>query len=420
MVSLNRTLTLTAQVIVQQLRIEFPNTQGEQLSAALTLPAQPEPRGYVLFAHCFTCGKNIFAASRISKALTAHGFAVLRFDFTGLGNSEGDFANTNFSSNVEDLLAAADYLRTSYSAPVLMVGHSLGGAAVLAAAEFVPECRAVCTIGAPSTPAHLLQTLEKDTSATIPSYSLTVGQRSFPIQQQFVTDLTDAKVTEKLSQLKRALLVLHAPLDEVVSIDEASKIFQHAKHPKSFVSLDGADHLVSRPEDAEYVADVIAAWAKRYIPLASDKQRQTVATGHVLVGEANRKFLRQISTDDHAWVADEPKKVGGENLGPDPYEHLLAALGACTSMTIRMYANHKKIPLDDIDITLSHSREHSKDCDDCDEPSARLDVLSRSITLQGNLSDAQRTRLLEIADRCPVHKTLEGELRIRTQLSEPS
>jgi uncharacterized OsmC-like protein/alpha-beta hydrolase superfamily lysophospholipase len=410
----------STQVNVQQLRIEFPNTQGEQLSAALSLPAQPEPRGYVLFAHCFTCGKNIAAAARISRALTAHGFAVLRFDFTGLGNSEGDFANTNFSSNVADLLAAADFLRTSYRAPVLMIGHSLGGAAVLAAAEEVPECRAVCTIGAPATPAHLLQNLKEDPAAATPSYRLTVGQRSFPIQQQFVTDLTDAKVSDKLSRLKRALLVLHAPLDDIVSIDEASKIFQQAKHPKSFISLDGADHLVSRAEDAEYVADVISAWAKRYIPMRQDDQKEVVAKGKVLVGEANKKFLRQVATDDHAWVADEPKKAGGDNLGPDPYEHLLAALGTCTSMTIRMYANHKKIPLEDVDITLSHSREHNKDCEDCDEPTARLDVLSRSITLTGNLSDAERTRLLQIADRCPVHKTLEGDLQIRTELAEQS
>lgn len=420
MVPFQKVYKQSTQVNVQQLRIEFPNIQGEQLSAALSLPAQPEPRGYVLFAHCFTCGKNIAAASRISRALTAHGFAVLRFDFTGLGNSEGDFANTNFSSNVEDLLAAADFLRASYQAPVMMIGHSLGGAAVLAAAEKVPECKAVCTIGAPATPAHLLQNLENDPAAATPSYSLTVGQKTFPIQQQFVNDLTDAKVSDKLSRLKRALLVLHAPLDNVVSIDEAGKIFQQAKHPKSFVSLDGADHLVSRAEDVEYVADVISAWAKRYIPTSRDDQKEALAKGQVLVGEANKKFLRQVATDDHAWVADEPKKVGGDNLGPDPYEHLLAALGTCTSMTIRMYANHKKIPLEDVDITLSHSREHNQDCEDCDEQTARLDVLSRSIKLTGNLSDAERARLLQIADRCPVHKTLEGDLQIRTELSEQS
>ncbi|XOV83999.1 MAG: alpha/beta fold hydrolase [bacterium] len=405
---------------MQQLRMDFPNRKGERLSAALSLPAPTEPRGYVLFAHCFTCGKNIAAASRISRALTAHGFAVLRFDFTGLGNSEGDFASTNFSSNVEDLLAATDFLRTSYAAPVLLIGHSLGGAAVLAAAEQVPECQAVCTIGAPATPAHLLQKLEEDTSTTTPSYRLTVGQRSFPIQQQFVNDLTEAKVTDKLARLKRALLILHAPLDEVVSIDEASKIFQHARHPKSFISLDGADHLVSRPADAEYVADVISAWAKRYIPSSHPHKQTPVAAGQVEVSEANKKFLRQVSTDDHAWVADEPKEAGGDNLGPDPYEHLLAALGTCTSMTLRMYANHKKIPLDDVDITLHHSREHSRDCDECDEPGARIDVLSRSITLHGDLSEAQRKRLLEIADRCPVHKTLEGDIQIRTELSASS
>lgn len=402
---------------MQQIRIEFPNADGEALSAALAMPDRKTPMGFVLFAHCFTCGKNIAAASRISRALTAHGFAVLRFDFTGLGNSEGDFANTNFSSNVEDLLAAADFLRTSYSAPVLMIGHSLGGAAVLAAADRVPECRAICTIGAPATPAHLLQKLEPDNSANPATYTIVVGARSFPIKQQFVEDLSEDQVSEKLTRLKRALLVIHAPFDDVVSIDEAGKIFQQAKHPKSFVSLDGGDHLVSRSEDAEYVADVISAWVKRYIPAPVEADRRDVATGHVSVGEANKKFLRQVSSDDHAWVADEPKKVGGDNLGPDPYEHLLAALGTCTSMTIRMYANHKGIPLDDIDVTLDHSREHAADCEDCDAPAARLDVLSRTIRLQGDLTEQQRTRLLQIADRCPVHKTLKGDIDIRTLLA---
>jgi putative redox protein len=402
---------------MQQIRIEFPNADGEVLSAALAMPDRETPVGFVLFAHCFTCGKNIAAASRISRALTAHGFAVLRFDFTGLGNSEGDFANTNFSSNVEDLLAAADFLRSSYSAPVLMIGHSLGGAAVLAAADRVPECRAVCTIGAPATPGHLLQKLKPDSSANPSTYTIQVGERSFPIRQQFVEDLSEDQVSEKLTKLKRALLVIHAPLDNVVSIDEAGKIFQQAKHPKSFVSLDGGDHLVSRAEDAEYVADVISAWVKRYIPPPVQTDRKDVATGHILVGEANKKFLRQVSSDDHAWVADEPKKVGGDNLGPDPYEHLLAALGTCTSMTIRMYANHKGIPLDDIDVTLDHIREHATDCEDCDTPAARLDVLSRTIRLEGDLTEQQRTRLLQIADRCPVHKTLTGDIHIRTELA---
>lgn len=396
-------------------KVEFNNADGESLAAALTLPDHP-PRAFALFAHCFTCGKDSAAASRIARSLAAHRIAVLRFDFTGLGGSQGDFANTNFSSNIQDLVAAAAWLRAEHEAPALLIGHSLGGTAVLAAAAEVAECRGVVTIGAPSTPEHLQHQFDGSRSEIENRGVATVSLagRTFRIKRQFLEDLQVHPLSERIAGLRRALLVFHAPLDDTVSVDEATRIFQAARHPKSFISLDGADHLLSDSADARYVADTISTWSQRYLP-ASETTDAEVAGGDVLVTELNRKFLRQVASDDHAWLADEPRRVGGSNLGPDPYEHLLAALGTCTSMTIRMYANRKEWPLEDIDVHLSHSREHAKDCEDCDEKSARMEVIRREITFYGDLSDAQRRRLLEIADRCPVHRTLEADLRIETR-----
>lgn len=396
-------------------RISFANASGEQLAAALELPDAP-PRAFALFAHCFTCGKDIATATRITRTLAANGFAVLRFDFTGLGGSDGDFANTNFSSNVADLLAAAQYLRTEHAAPQLLIGHSLGGTAMLAAAAEISESKAVVTIGAPATPDHVVKQFADD----LPQIEaegdavVSIAGREFRIQQQFVDDVRTQPLVDRIGALKKALLVFHAPFDATVSVDQATQIFAAAKHPKSFVSLDGADHLVSKLEDAQYVADTIATWVKRYLPDPPPVQSSDVPGGEVLVDEGNRRFLREVSSDDHTWLADEPKHVGGDNLGPDPYEHLLAALGTCTSMTIRMYANRKGWPLEDVRVQLEHSREHARDCADCDEKPAQLDVLSRAIRLDGALDETQRARLMEIADRCPVHRTLEGDLRIDT------
>lgn len=399
-------------------KLTFTNQQGLQLAAALELPDRA-PSAFVLFAHCFTCGKDSAAASRIARTLVGNGMAVLRFDFTGLGGSDGDFANTNFSSNVADLVSAADLLRESYAAPQILVGHSLGGAAVISAASAIPEARAVVTIGAPASAEHVT----KQFAASIADIEnsghtqVTLGSREFTITSQFLDDIRSATVTDQLRNLKKALLVMHAPLDATVSIDEAGALFAAAKHPKSFVSLDSADHLLTRLADAQYVADTLSAWAARYIepPTQQDK---AVAGGEVHVGEANQKFLRAVSSDDHHWLADEPKRVGGENLGPDPYEHLLAALGTCTSMTIRMYANRKAWPLDSIDVTLHHRRDHASDCEHCDDSGSKVDILHREIRLEGNLDSEQRARLLEIADRCPVHRTLEGPLVITTAAAD--
>ncbi|MEE4360898.1 MAG: bifunctional alpha/beta hydrolase/OsmC family protein [Pseudomonadales bacterium] len=402
-------------------RITFPGARGHALAAALVLPDGP-PRAFALFAHCFTCGKDSLAAARIASALAARGYGVLRFDFTGLGGSEGDFENTDFTSNVEDLVAAAAFLEASHQAPALLVGHSLGGTAVLAATEHLPAVKAVVTIGAPATPAHVLDRFGAALEAieTRGSAEVTLGGRPFRIGRAFLENVREQDLDARLGRLRRALLVLHAPRDAVVSIDEASRIFGAAKHPKSFVSLDDADHLLTRRQDADYVAEVIAAWSSRYLDASTAASRPAVARGELRVDEGPGRFLRQLYSDDHAWLADEPARVGGGDQGPDPYELLLAALGSCTSMTIRMYADRKAWPLEDVVVELSHGREHAADCADCDETEHRVEVLTRRIRLEGALDPAQRARLLEIADRCPVHRTLAGRLRVETREVPPS
>lgn len=398
-------------------RLEFPGTDGVMLAGLLEMP-ETSPHSFALFAHCFTCGKDVVSASRISRALVARGYAVLRFDFTGLGSSDGDFANSNFSSNVNDLVLAADFLRGNYHAPSLLIGHSLGGAAVLAAAHAMEEVKGVVTIGAPADPGNVVKHFgcKTDEITREGVAEVQLAGRPFTIKKQFLEDLADQNQAEKIGKLKRALLVFHSPVDETVSIKEAEKIYRSAKHPKSFVSLDDADHLLTRTRDAEYVAVTIAAWATRYIDEPENVKQRTseVTKGHVMVAEKNRKFTRTVVTDSHLWLADEPTAMGGSDLGPDPYEHLLAALGTCTSMTIRMYANHKKLPLDDVTVTLSHDRQHVSDCEGCEESPKKIEVINRTVTLTGELSEESRQRLLQIADRCPVHQTLRSDLKIQT------
>jgi uncharacterized OsmC-like protein/alpha/beta superfamily hydrolase len=401
----------------------FQNAQGESLSGLLEMPSGAI-KSYALFAHCFTCSKDNPAAARIALALADRGIAVLRFDFTGLGNSQGDFSNTNFSSNLQDLLAAARYLKQHYAAPELLIGHSLGGAAVLAVAQDLPQVNAVITIGAPATAAHVKH-LFADSYRELqnqPSVQVELAGRSFKIQSQFIDDLEKYNSVAHIGALKKALLIFHSPVDKVVSIDEAGRIFTAAKHPKSFVSLDHADHLLSDPEDSHYVAEVLSAWASRYlktdpVPVKTDSAlRPTVEPSSVIVRECDKKFTREILTPHHRLISDEPIALGGADLGFNPYELLLAALGSCTSMTLRMYANHKQIDLQDITVELHHSRVHAEDCSGCEKQKTQIDVITRTIQLHGNLSDQQRTRLLEIANQCPVHKTLQNKIRIDTNL----
>jgi len=399
-------------------KITFEGHDGSRLAARLDLPPQA-PRAFVLFAHCFTCGKDIFAASRISSALVDCGLAVMRFDFTGLGMSEGEFANTNFSSNVADLVCAAGHLRTHLAAPALLVGHSLGGAAVLAAAGAIPEAKAVVTIGAPSEPVHLKRQFEDRVDAIRAEGAVEVelGGRAFTITRQFLEDLEATRLRERVAHLDRALLVMHAPLDEIVDVDQARRLFDAARHPKSFVSLDSADHLLRRREDATYAAQVIAAWAERYLP--PRPAAAALETGVVEVQETGAgKFANVVRAGRHSLPADEPQASGGGDSGPSPYDYVLAGLGACTSMTLRMYAEMKKLPLTGVGVRLQQKRIHADDCADCEGGDPQITEITREIQLVGELTDAQRAKLLEIAERCPVHRTLTNEIKIRSRLSD--
>lgn len=396
-------------------KFQFEGSTGEQLSALLETPNQ-DPIATALFAHCFTCGKDIAAASRIARALVKRGYAVMRFDFTGLGSSDGDFANTNFSSNVDDLVAAADHLREKGMAPSILIGHSLGGTAVLSAAHHIPDCKGVVTIGSPADAQHVsaqfacdIETIEKHGEAEVD-----LAGRKFLIKKQFLDDINQTSVAH-ISRLKMAFLVMHSPVDTTVNINEAERIYKAAHHPKSFVSLDDANHLLTRASDAEYVADIIAAWSMRQLSVNDSVARPKVANGQVNVRERNQKFMLDVFSDTHHWIVDEPARVGGNNAGPDPYEHLLAAVGTCTAMTIRMYAGRKQWPLENAEVILKHDREHLTDCEGCGDKPIQLDIIDREIILHGELDDSQRQRLMQIADKCPVHKTLTGQLEIRTR-----
>ncbi len=400
-------------------RIEFEGHSGAMLAARLDRP-EGKVRAAALFAHCFTCSKDLAAARRIAGGLSARGIAVLRFDFTGLGHSDGEFANTDFSSNLGDLLAAAGWMAENGLTPQLLIGHSLGGAAVLAAAPDIDGVRAVAALNAPADPAHVLKNfgaaldrIERDGRATV-----TLEGRDFTITRDFVEDVRAARLTEALGRLKAALLILHAPRDEVVGIANAAEIFKAAKHPKSFVALDDADHLVSAGRDADYAAEIIAAWAMRYLDLADEPAPAGAPEGVTRTAEAEGGGLRQeISVEGrHRLIADEPESLGGTGMGPTPYQFLAAALGACTTMTLRMYARHKKLPLDRVACDVTHAKRHAEDCADCEKPGAKIDVFTRRIRLEGDLSDEDRASLLRIADRCPVHRTLEAEARIETGL----
>jgi uncharacterized OsmC-like protein/esterase/lipase len=398
-------------------RFDFPSAKGERLAAVLDLPLG-KPVAFALFAHCFTCNKEIPAARRIAERLVTDGIAVLRFDFTGLGGSGGEFANTNFSSNIADLVAAADHLRKTYGAPAILIGHSLGGAAVLAASHRIPDARAVVTIAAPYDPSHIVGLFKEhvDKIRADGVGVVTLAGRPFRITRELLDDVTEQKLDECLATLHRALLIFHSPTDNTVGIENASRIFGAAKHPKSFVSLSGADHLLSKASDAAYVAKVIAAWVERYLDKPEIMTEAEVEAGLVLVRETHGgKFQQEILTGPHHLLADEPVKLGGLDSGPGPYDFLLAGLGACTSMTIRLYADFKKIPLQNVSVRLNHEKKiHAKDCEDCDDKVTKVDHIYRSITLEGPLDAEQRKRLMEIADKCPVHQTLESKIDIST------
>lgn len=404
-------------------KVTFPGSDGAELAGRLDLP-EGRPRAYALWAHCFSCTKDIFAASRVANGLVAHGYAVLRFDFTGLGTSDGDFANTNFTSNIEDLIAGADYMREAYDAPSILIGHSLGGAAVLAAAPRIPEAKAICTIGAPADPNHVAQHFQqsRDEIERKGEAEVLLGGRPFRIKKQFLEDIENQKLLETVGAMKKALLVFHSPIDDVVGIDNASQIFQAAKHPKSFVSLDDADHLLSKRDDASFVADVIAAWGKRILGTNAgtvENDLELIAEpGWVVVKETGTgKFANHVSVGGkHTLIADEPVSFGGTDTGPTPYDLLLASLGACKSMTMRMYAERKGIKLEQSRVTLTHSKIHAADCEDCETQSGKIDKIDVAIEVTGDMDETTRRRVVEIADKCPVHRTLHSEVKMESRL----
>jgi uncharacterized OsmC-like protein/fermentation-respiration switch protein FrsA (DUF1100 family) len=403
-------------------RFQFTGEGGHQLAASLDLP-DGEPLAYALFAHCFTCGKDGLAARRIAASLMAKGIAVLRFDFTGLGSSEGDFANSTFSSNIADLVRAAEHLRELRKSPAILIGHSLGGAAVLAAAGQIPDAKAVVTIGAPSDPAHVTG-LFKDRIEDIRKHGkveISLAGRPFQISSGFLDDIAEHGLMAHVTNLHKALLIMHAPTDAIVGIDNASRIFIAARHPKSFVSLAGADHLLSDRRDAAYVADVIAAWVMRYLGTIVAERPKDLgeAPRKVLVRETrSSKFQQTISIGPHRLIADEPVAAGGEDTGPGPYDFVLAGLGACTAMTMRLYADRKSLPLDRVSVTLKHSKIYAQDCAECETKTGMLDEIERVIAMEGALDTEQRSRLMEIADKCPVHRTLTSEVHIVTRAAD--
>jgi len=396
--------------------LEFPGALGDSLHARLERPPG-DHWATALFAHCFTCSKDLKAVRRISQALVDEGVAVMSFDFTGLGHSAGDFSETNFSSNVEDLIAAASYLEREVGGPSLLVGHSLGGAAVIAAANQLPAVSAVATIGAPSDPAHLVATLEQAAPELARQDEATVqlAGRRFRIKRQLLEDLKQQRLLEHVASLGRPLLLFHSPVDNTVGVEHAAALYRAARHPKSFVSLDGADHLLlDNPADAAMVGGVLSAWVARYVSRGIEPPHED-QPGKVVVEGGPSGFRQMVHAGHHHLVADEPVEVGGTDEGPNPYQLLMASLGSCTTMTLRMYADRKGWPLAGVTAVLSHSKIHARDCEDCESTEGYIDRIERTLVLQGDLDQTQRGRLLEIADKCPVHKTLRGEVTVVTR-----
>ncbi len=402
------------------IKVQFKNREGHELSGSLELPIDSKPHNFVLFAHCFTCSKNLTAVRNISAAMVSRGFGVLRFDFTGLGESEGEFSQTNFSGNVEDLIDAAEFLKVSYSSPSLLIGHSLGGAAAIFAAANIGSVRAIATIGAPSEPVHVKKQLKGKLSEIKYEGQATVqlAGREFTVRQQFLDDLEDKKLLACVKKIRKALLFLHSPQDAVVSIKNAEELYVNAHHPKSFISLDGADHLLSEKEHSLYTGEVIASWAQRYVDIPI---RAVINTDHqVVAGLGNSEgFTTAMKIGGHYLTADEPASAGGNDFGPSPYELVAAGLASCTAMTLQMYARRKKWPLEQVKVHTSYSKNHATDCENCESEQAKIDTFRRTLELNGPLSQEQKQRLLEIANKCPVHRTLHSEISILTELSEP-
>ncbi len=397
-------------------KIQFPNSENELLAARLELPVDKKASQYAIFAHCFTCNKNLTAVRAISRALTQKGIGVLRFDFTGLGESEGEFSDTNFSSNVSDLISAHNFLKDNYNAPTLVIGHSLGGAAALITASTLDSIQAVVTIGSPSDPKHVVHLFDESIEQINAQgrAQVNIGGRPFEIKQQFLSDLKEKNMPKIVKSIRKPLLILHSPQDNTVEVKNAAEIYGWAHHPKSFVSLDGADHLLSDKQDALYVGDVIGSWSDRYLP--QPKTKTLKSTAQVLARSTEEKFTTEILAEGFSFVADEPKELGGNEFGPSPYSFVASGLAACTAMTIKMYAQRKGWNIEKLDVEVNHGKDYAKDCEDCESPKTKIDQFERIISIEGDFSEKELNRMLEIANKCPVHKTLEATSEIKTRL----
>lgn len=388
----------------------FQNEEGRPLSGLLESP-EGTPRGWAIFAHCFTCGKDSRAAVHISRALSRAGIGVLRFDFagTGIGSAHGEAVS--FASDVTDLKSAANAMTAAGMTPSLLIGHSLGGTAALVAAADLPDIVAVATIGAPAELQHILKVFnasDLDTVRRDGEASVEIAGRPFLIRRSFIDAVAEVDVEKAVAALRRPLLVLHSPIDQVVGIEHASRIFVAARHPKSFVSLDMADHLIADAANANFVSAMVATWANRYLsPLVADLPQVEAADGVEAIETLAGKFQLRVRSGKHTIFSDEPASVGGLGSGLSPYELVSAGLAACTVMTMRLYANRKGFPLE----RASTRVEHKKVAD-----MVPPDRFTRTIVLEGPLDEEQRARILEIADRCPVDLTLIRGSDVQTDL----
>ncbi|MEO0897357.1 MAG: bifunctional alpha/beta hydrolase/OsmC family protein [Bacteroidota bacterium] len=400
---------------MKSIRLTFPNRNQLQLSASLDLPLGEKPKAFAIFAHCFTCGKNLRAERNISRSLTQNGFGVLRFDFAGIGESEGEFYDTNFSTNVADLLDAAAFLADQYMPPSLLVGHSLGGAAVILAGSQIDSVQAIATVGAPSEPEHVrhLFAAIEDRIRSEGEGEIKIGGKLVTIQKHFLEDIESISLKDIIKNMRKALLIMHSPQDNIVGINNASEIYLSAWHPKSFMTLDGADHLLSAKNDSLYAGQVIASWVTRYIDLEEEEPLLTDKQAVVRIGQTG--FTTEVRTGKHKFLADEPPSVGGDDLGPTPYDLLVSSLGVCTAMTMRMYADRKGWPLEEVRVHLEHRHEYAEDAANADSKPAKIDVIERIIEIEGDLDEKQQARMMEIADKCPVHRTLHNEIVVETR-----